>query len=505
MGKGARYVVAGWLLLFAVAADAEWLEASSDHFVIYSQQDEASIRKFADRLERFHAAMAFLMVHQRPKPSPSNRVTVFVVDDAAQVREITRAQNEFIAGQYLPRAGACVAVIPKLRKAGKLDLSGETVLYHEYAHHFMIGSMTDRAYPRWFTEGFAEFFAGAKFNEDGTVLIGMAANHRANELAYAKEVPLETLLEFDGGASPGQHEYDAFYGQSWLLYHYLQMAPERHGQLIEYQRLLNAGQPALQAAEKAFGDLSQLGKDMKNYLHQRGLTGFGVPPSAITVPLITVRKLGIGESAIMPFMRQTRVGVDEKLAQELVPKVRAIATLYPSDPVVMAELAEAEFDAGNDDAAIAAADAALALDARNINAYLQKGYALERKAEHGLLPKTAWKDVIAQFVKANQLENDHPIPLVEFYVAQVKQGLQPTQNAVDGLEWALQLAPFDQNLRSLVVNQMITDERYELAAQTLAPLAYSPHPGEATENARRLLEELETKVQRQKESPQGER
>jgi hypothetical protein len=113
--------------------------------------------------------------------------------------------------------------------------------------------------------------------------------------------------------------------------------------------------------------------------------------------------------------------------------------------------------------------------------------------------------VIAQFVKANQLENDHPIPLVEFYVAQVKQGLQPTQNAVDGLEWALQLAPFDQNLRSLVVNQMITDERYELAAQTLAPLAYSPHPGEATENARRLLEELETRVQRKKESPAGER
>jgi tetratricopeptide (TPR) repeat protein len=167
---------------------------------------------------------------------------------------------------------------------------------------------------------------------------------------------------------------------------------------------------------------------------------------------------------------------------------------------VLAELAEAEFDAGNDDAAIAAADSALAIDPRNLNAYLQKGYALQRKAEKGVLPTTAWKDVIAQFVKANQLEHDHPIPLIAFYVAQVTQGQHPTQNAIDGLEWALQLAPFDQTLRSLVVNEMIADERYELAAQTLAPLAYSPHPGDATENAKRLLVELQTRAKEQKES-----
>lgn len=270
MGKGVRYVAAGLLsLLCAAAADAQWLEASSDHFVIYSDQDEVVVRKFADRLERFHGAMAFLMVHHAPKPSPSNRVTVFVVNDDAQVREITRTQNQFVAGMYLPRAGNCIAVIPKLRKVSKWDLSGEIVLYHEYAHHFMVGVMTDRAYPRWFTEGFAEFFSGAKFNEDGTVIIGMPANHRANELAYAKEVPLATLLEFDGGATPGEHEYDAFYGQSWLLYHYLQMTPERHGQLAEYQRLLDAGQSALPAAIQAFGNIGQLSKDVKNYLHNR--------------------------------------------------------------------------------------------------------------------------------------------------------------------------------------------------------------------------------------------
>jgi hypothetical protein len=56
-------------------------------------------------------------------------------------------------------SSTAIAVIPKLRRASKFELSGETVLYHEYAHHFMIGSLTTRAYPRWFVEGFAEFFA----------------------------------------------------------------------------------------------------------------------------------------------------------------------------------------------------------------------------------------------------------------------------------------------------------------------------------------------------------
>ena len=97
-----------------------------------------------------------------------------------------------------------------------------------------------------------------------------------------------------------------------------------------------------------------------------------------------------------------------------------------------------------------------------------------------------------QFAKANQIENDHPIPLVEFYLAYRAQDLKPTPNAIAGPEWAMQLAPFDSSLRWLVVQQMVADERFADAAVTLAPLAYSPHPGEGTEKARELLKEIES-------------
>jgi tetratricopeptide (TPR) repeat protein len=477
---------------FAVAAPthADWVEASSDHFVIYGDQEERTAIKFAERLERFHDAMAYVYKKPQSKPGPSNRVTIFVVSSSAKVRQILATKDRWLGAVYIPRAGACIALVPSLK--GLSDW-GQMSLFHEYAHHFMYGHLTARAYPRWFSEGFAEFFASLRFEKDGTVLLGAPANVRGAELAYAREVPIRTLLAFDGGRKAGQ-SYDSFYGQSWVLFHYLQMAPERAGQLAKYQNQLAKGHPALEAAEAAMGDLDQLERDMDAYVKRRKLAAMVVPATALDVGVIQVRELRRGEAAMMPTMIESKAGVDRDEALQLVPEARKVAALYPDDPAVLSALAEAEFDAGNDDAAIAAADRAIATDPKQINAHIQKGYALARKVETGVLPKEAWKDVRQQFIKANGVENDHPIPLVEFYLTYLKQGIPPTKNSIDGLEWALTLAPFDGSLRWLVAQQMVADARYEDAVTVLGPLAYSPHPGEHTDAARQLLKEVEAKL-----------
>jgi tetratricopeptide (TPR) repeat protein len=380
-----------------------------------------------------------------------------------------------------------------MKSSSDADLSGEAILFHEYAHHFMTSGLTARAHPRWLSEGFAEFFCNVRFEKDGTVLLGAPNNYRAGELFFARPVPIQTLLAFDGGRKEGQ-SFDSFYGQSWVLFHYLQMAPERAGQLAKYQHELATGQAALVAAETAFGDLSKLDRDMDAYVKRRRLAAMVVPASALDIGVIKVRELRRGEVAIMPTMIESRVGVDREEALELVPEARKVAALYPDDPAVLSALAEAEFDAGNDDAAITAADRALAIDPKQINAHIQKGYALARKVESGVLPKESWKDVRQQFIKANGVENDHPIPLVQFYLTYLKQGVAPTKNSIDGLEWALTLAPFDDSLRWLVSQQMVTDERYQDAVMTLGPLAFSAHPSEHADAARQLLKEIEAKL-----------
>jgi tetratricopeptide (TPR) repeat protein len=478
----------------APAARAEWREVSSDHFVIYANQDEDDLRRFADRLERFHGAMALRYPSQAFKPSPSNRVMIFVVSNTQEVRKLGAFKGGSVAGFYRPQAGAAVAVVPKLTHTSwRSDLSSETVLYHEYAHHFMHG-LSARAFPRWFVEGFAEFFAGVRFEKDGSVGLGLPALHRSAELAYLQPMEMEYLLEYDGGAS-AKVSRGSFYGQSWLLFHYLMFEPSRADQLTTYQAELAKGTPAVPAARLAFGDLQRLANDLERYQGRRMLAYMKYPGSLIQTGSIAVRTLRPGEAEMMPVRMVSRLGVTTEEALKLLPEAQQVAARHPGDPAVLAALAEAEYDAGNDDAAMAAADRALALNPKEIDAHIQKGHAMFHKAQaDSLATAETWRAVRSQYVRANQVENDHPIPLVQFYAAYRAAGEAPPQNAIDGLEWAMVLAPYDPNLRWMVAQQMIGDGRLADAARTLGPLAYSPHGGKDTEQALKLLKDVEARI-----------
>ena len=129
-------LAAGWLMLLVIAgpARAQWVEVSTDHFVICSDQKEKTVKEFAERLERLHASMAYLFGKPPTKPGPSNRVTVYVLPNAAKLRRVLGTDSRYIDGIYIPRAGGSVALVPKLRGALKFEASGETILYLSLIH-----------------------------------------------------------------------------------------------------------------------------------------------------------------------------------------------------------------------------------------------------------------------------------------------------------------------------------------------------------------------------------
>jgi hypothetical protein len=45
--------------LAATGADAKWLRADTDNFIIYSERSEKSLREFAENLQRFDATLRF--------------------------------------------------------------------------------------------------------------------------------------------------------------------------------------------------------------------------------------------------------------------------------------------------------------------------------------------------------------------------------------------------------------------------------------------------------------
>ncbi|WP_435418241.1 DUF1570 domain-containing protein [Parerythrobacter aurantius] len=478
------------MLGIASPASAKWRVAESDHFVIYAEDSEKDLQRFALALERYHAAMSYVVGRKVSPPSPSNRVTIFVVGDQGDIRRLKGDNDRFVGAFYSPRAGGSVAFVQDIQFTSGEPTWSMILLLHEYAHHFIMTS-SRFALPRWMNEGAAEFFASAKFGSDGTVQIGRPANHRAGELAYADDVTVQELLDPDLYEAKRGRGYDAFYGKSWLLYHYLRFNEERRGQIGTYMQKLATGSPSAEAAQEAFGDIDQLNREVKAYLKSRKMSAYNVTPDLLTVGAVTISELSTGAEAMMPVVVRSRRGVDAEGAAEVVVEARRIAAAYPEDAFVLTALAEAEYDAGNDEAAIAAADAAITRDRGAKNAYVQKGYALFRLAADAEDKDAAYKAAMAPFTTLNSLENDHPLPLIYYYRSYAERGQTPPEQAKLALEQAAMMAPFDKGLWINAGMMQAQEGQIALAISSLTSVANDPHGGKASAAAKSLIAQLE--------------
>lgn len=365
----------------ADAARAEWREASSAHFVVYGNESESTLRQFALNLERYHATMSLLTGAKQESPSPSNRVTIYAVGGVDQVRKLYGENaSRYIGGFYQPRAGGTFAIVPDIsgQRVADWDTSLRTVL-HEYAHHFLIGQ-SGFPLPAWANEGAAEFFSSASFEKDGAVNIGRPNPTRLIEANTMTSVPIEQLLGSVTAPVSKASGYTTFYARSWLLYHYLTLGSERRGQIKPYFAALGRGQQPLEAAREAFGALDVLNREIDAYRRKPRFTTLLLKGANLPIGSVAVRLLSRGEAQTMALRIQQHRGVDRTTAPGIAAEMRSFAQQFADDATVQAALAEAEQDAGNHEAAVAAANRALAINPRLVNAHVQKCLALMRIA-----------------------------------------------------------------------------------------------------------------------------
>lgn len=471
----AALLLSGLSLAPAGPAQAKWREAATQHFLVYSEESEASLMKFATRLERYDSAIRKARGLPPRDPGPANRLSVYVVANTGAVQRLAGDREDFVVGFYLPRASGSVAFIPRRAGDGRSgDLDAQTVLFHEYAHHFLLENHM-AAYPAWFAEGFAEFFSTAKFEDDGGVGLGLPALHRARGLMQGTQLPLAQLLA-GGTEKLNTEQRESIYGRGWLLTHYLAFDPKRAGQTTKYLEALNSGKTGLDAAKAAFGDLDQLDRELESYLRRSRLSYLKIAPEAIATGPIAIRELGPGEDALMPVKLRSKRGVNAKYAQAVLADARRLAAPFATDPAVQATLAEAEYDARNYKEAEAATDRALAADPGSIDALTYKAMAKMRLAEAST-DAEVWKEIRRILGAANRIDPDDPQPLILFYESFRRQGIAPTANAVQGLYYAFELAPQDRSLRAVAGRQYLADGKLKEARAALAPLAFDPHAG----------------------------
>lgn len=466
----------------AQPARAEWLKATSRHFVIYSDTDRAAVTALATRLESVDAAMRAISRVDDPPEAAANPVTVHVLDSTGAIQKLFGQAN--IAGFYLPRASGAVAFTPRLGN-GDGSVDPQIVLFHEYAHHFLL-STSSTAYPAWLSEGYAEFVSTAKVEADG-VLIGVPARHRSAGLNAATDKGLSLATLFEPKPRMTALEQEAIYGRGWLLTHYLLLNPERKPQLFKYLAALNAGVPPLKAATDSFGDLGALDRTLKNYLRKRSLAVAKVGRDRLPAIKVDVRPLTPGERALIDMRRVSTRGVDLKAATALHARAAVAAAPHPTDAVAQGWLAEMAYDAAKDDEAEAAADRALAADPASVQALLYKARVrLRRASKAGGADPQVWAEARSWIIKANRVDPNGAAALELFHHSFEMAKAKPVRSAAVGVHRALELAPQDPGLRLRSVRQHLADGEVTEARRALRPLAFSPHGGAST-LATRLL------------------
>lgn len=482
-----RKLLAALFLLLPTVAHAEWHEASTPHFVVYSEDKPERLQRFATNLEQFDKALRAYLLMDDPKIGPANRVTVYVLDDVNDVMRLYGGSNA--AGFYQARAGGSLAFVPRNAGTEEGELRALEILLHEYGHHFMYSMGASSAYPRWFSEGFAEFAATARFDKDGSVVLGLPPQYRSYEILGTSELTLSEMFTADT-RKLRDVETGELYGKGWLLTHYLLIGSDRRKQLGEYLRAINSGKQGLDAA-LAFGDLKALDRELRTYKKVR-FEAMRVPPAVVSVEPAKLRKLRPGEAATMNVRILSKRGVDEKTAPGVYEKAKKACAPYPNDPAAQIVLAEAAYDAGDLAAAEAAADRALAADPKAVDALVYKAMSqmaalLKAKDRTG----AKWIALRRILVQAIEIDMDDPEPLILLYQSYLANDQAPTATARDALLLAFHLAPYDGGLRLNTARLHMTQGNKAEARKLLEVLAYAPHGQGYAVEANKMLEELE--------------
>ncbi len=473
-----------------MAAHADWYEASSAHFTVYSEQKPEKLKEFATQLERFDKGMRVLRSLEDAPLSRANRLTVYVVDDTADVAKLARQSS--VAGFYRPRAGGSLAMVPRASgSGGAIDLSPLAILFHEYSHHLMWTMAPGTAFPSWFIEGFAEFHATAVFGKDGGITFGEPPLYRGIGLMQGNALPVARMMVADT-VKLNETEIDGLYGRGWLLTHYLTIgAPAREKQLSAYIAALNAGKTPLEAAE-TFGDLKQLDRELEKYKKGGRMNVARLTGAQLQIGEVSIRKLTPGEAATMDVRILTKNGVTAKTAPGVYAAAKKAAAAYPGDVGAQLVLTETAYDARDYAESEAAADRAIAADPKAVDGYVYKAMcrmALAHRAkDYG---KETWNGIRKIIAAGNRIDPQDPEPLILYYRSYAEQGVPIPSLAKDGLYDAFNYAPQDDGLRMNVAVMFLKDRDAGRARELLVPLAYQPHGKGLAEFARMLIGKID--------------
>ena len=474
-------VGAGLWLAAAAPAGAAWLRAESPHFIVYSEQNERRLREQMAVLEDY-AALLRRIGTGRPEPSP-NKLRVYLVRTHGELRQV-RPVPDTIGGFYVAGPEGIGAFVNT--NAGGDLVSANEVLFHEYAHHFMM-QYYNSAYPAWYTEGFAEYVSTARFT-DRHVEFGHISPIRASWLADRSAwLPMVDIVF--GRENQSEIDRARFYAQSWLLTHYLHSNRERQEQFRSYLTALGRAEEPRQAFEASFGMRpDQLQREVANYGFRGGMHFLRIDRASIAqAPQITITPLPPSANDLMLQHATIEVGAHDPAA--LLARVRRHAARH-NDPFARRVHAAAEAIYGDKAVAERLLGELLAESPNDAELLYYRGMRHLTAAEDLDAEARTAQFRLARnwFSRAHRANANHFQTLYRYAQSFTDEPEFVSENNLNILLLAHQLAPQVDEIRMNAAAMLLLRRDFELAEALLRPLTGTAHQGPLAAAARAMLE-----------------
>jgi len=265
------WMVAGNVALGKPLDDRDWILMTSDNFRVHSVLEQDRTAELLRHLEVMHATFA----DPGSASSYDSKIptVILVVDNHEDYAAIGAPSNSM--GYFISDLRENAILVEDSNNS-----HGMEVMLHEYVHFLSLQTGRIR-FPRWYEEGRAEYLSTSRIHEN-VLEYGLPVERRMASLRFGTWLPLRTMLELPDLSTLDGEQSELFYGQSWLLVHYLSSQPDAEMTLPaatrEYSALVGRGMNRSDAFEQAFDQaIEELEPTLRKYFLDGSFVSKEVP------------------------------------------------------------------------------------------------------------------------------------------------------------------------------------------------------------------------------------
>jgi len=250
----------------AMLAQDQWTEIQSPNFHAISNAGRAASQDFVRQLEQFQTVVSELFQLERVTSIPL--LVVIFRDDRSftPYKFLTEGKPAEVGGFYQRGRDLDVIAVNVDRRA----TSPASIIYHEYVHR--LTSYSAQPWPRWLSEGMAEFYSSFELEKD-EVALGVPLDHHVELLRQSEMLSVDRLIQVEHDSPEYLHsdKKGIFYAQSWALVHFLMMAEKGRfrSELIKFTELIGLAYDRQDAFYRSFDlDPAELQDRLQAYVAQ---------------------------------------------------------------------------------------------------------------------------------------------------------------------------------------------------------------------------------------------